>query len=334
MPRQSNQKMKILYLMKILLEKTDEQHPMTLQEIMDELSLYGVTTERKSLYDDFETLRVFGLDIVGSKGKRYAYYVASRTFELPELKLLVDAVQSSRFITRKKSNELIKKVESLLSVHEANRLQRQVYVANRIKTMNESIYYNVDTLHEAIAMGKKITFLYDEWVVDFQSPKKVKRKYRHDGARYSVSPWALAWDDENYYLVAFDDNGQCIKHFRVDKMSAIQTTDEQRVGQEAFDRFDLGVYSKKVFGMFGGEEETVSLRFENRFIGVVIDRFGEEAAIRPDGEEHFFLTTKVAVSPQFMAWLFGLGTAVKVIAPESLAQAYQKELEKVLEAYK
>ena len=184
------------------------------------------------------------------KEKNYEYYIANRSFELPELKLLVDAVQSSKFITHKKSNELIKKVEGLASVHQARQLQRQVFVQNRVKTMNESIYYNVDKIHNAISQGVKVSFLYFEWAVSFTTKERIKRPKR-GGERYAISPWALTWDDENYYMIGYDSESKKIKHYRVDKMQSIELTDEKRDGQRVFQKFDMAQYSKMTFGMYG-----------------------------------------------------------------------------------
>lgn len=333
MPKGSNQKMKLLYLQKILLERTDEDHPMTMAEIAAALADYGISAERKSLYDDIEALRTFGLDIVKSgSGSSFGYAVVTRTFELPELKLLVDAVQSSRFLTHKKSNELIKKVESLASTHEASLLQRQVYVANRIKAMNESIYYNVDKIHAAISTDRQISFLYFEWAVDFTGTQKVKKQLRKDGGRYQISPWALVWDDENYYMVGFDSDAGMIKHYRVDKMSDIALTEQHRDGRSHFEQFDPAIYSKKIFGMFGGEEETVTLHFVNRLIGVVLDRFGKDVFLSPVDEDHFSVTIHAVVSPRFLSWLFGFGNEVTIVSPPSLLEKYRAMAAEVLES--
>ena len=258
----ANQKTKILYLMKILMEETDELHPLTIKELVTKLDQYNIQAERKSLYNDIENLRSFGIDIEKNNARACAYYVASRSFELPELKLLVDAVQSSKFITHKKSTELIHKIGQLTSVYEARQLKRQVYITNRIKTVNECIYYNVDYIHNAIAQDKQITFQYFEWVVDFQQPEKVRKQFRKNGEFYCVSPWALSWDDEKYYLVAFDSATNQIKHYRVDKMSSIALLEQPRQGKECFQQFDLAVYSQKVFGMYGGKEEKITLKLK------------------------------------------------------------------------
>lgn len=326
MAKSFNQKEKILCLMKLFLEETDVEHPLARKDLEIRLSDFGVSTERKSLYSDIETLKRFGMDIAYRKERPEGYYLASHEFELAELKLLVDAVQSSRFITEKKSNSLIQKIEGLASRYEARQLQRQVVVTNRIKAMNESIYYNVDKLHAAIASNQQILFQYFEWTI------QKKMRLKKDGKSYKVSPWAMTWDDENYYLIGYDVEADMLKHFRVDKMLEIVMLDEHRVGKEAFGRFDLAHYSKKTFGMFGGEEETLRIRFHNRYIGVVIDRFGKDVSIRPDGE-HFIVRIDVAVSEPFFGWLAGLGKDVKIISPSYVAEMYLNLLREIAGVY-
>lgn len=334
MPRNPNQKLKLLYLYKILQERTDEEHAITLAQILEALSGYGITAERKSIYDDLEALRVYGVDVEMRKEKSYEYYIANRSFELPELKLLVDAVQSSKFITHKKSNELIKKVEGLASVHQARRLQRQVFVQNRVKTMNESIYYNVDQIHSAISQGVKISFLYFEWAVSFTTKERVKKRPKRGGERYAISPWALTWDDENYYMIGYDSESKKIKHYRVDKMQSIELTDEKRDGQRMFQKFDMAQYSKMTFGMYGGDEEEVKLRFQNNLIGVVVDRFGKDVFLSQDGNDSFTISVKVMASPQFFAWVFGLGEGVQILSPPGVAKQFKKHAKKVMKQYK
>lgn len=327
MAKRANQKIKILYLMKILYERTDDVHGMTLHELSDALLEYGVEAERKTLYDDLEVLRLFGMDIEARKDKSVRYHVVSRDFELPELKLLVDAVQSSKFITHKKSNELIRKIEAFTSRYEAQKLQRQVHVANRIKTMNESIYYTVDTVHEAISKNVRIRFSYFEWNT------KKEKVLRHDGKRYEVSPWALTWDDENYYLIAYDSEAGIIKHYRVDKMLNLSLSELPRDGAALFADFDMAQYSKKTFGMFGGTEEQVTLRVHNRLAGVVIDRFGQDLVLLKEDEDHFRITVKVAVSPTFLSWLLNFGDQVKILSPISVQTAYKDLLKATLAQY-
>ena len=327
MPKSSNQKLKLLYLMQMLLERSDENHPLTVQDMIDELSQHDISAERKSIYADLEALQLFGLDIVRSKGKSTGYYIASRDFELPELKLLVDSVQSSKFITHRKTLALIKKIEGLASVYDAQLLQRQVYVRNRVKSMNESVYYNVDEISGAISRDRIIRFNYFEFDVNKQ------RRYRHDGKVYEISPFALMWDDENYYMLGYDPEAEKLKHYRVDKMTNIESAETERSGKELFAGLDMSSYSKQVFGMFTGSEQTVKLRFENRLAGAVIDRFGKEIMLIPDGDEHFTVSADIAVSPQFYAWVFGFGTAVEILAPESARQELAQLAESVGRIY-
>lgn len=332
MPRSTNQKLKLLYLAKILLDKTDEDHHLSMEELLALLARHGVDAERKSIYSDIAALQNFGLDIISQRGPGGGYYIASREFELPELKLLVDAIQCSRFITEKKSNELIKKIESLASEAQAHALQRQVYVSGRVKTMNESIYYNIDKLHAAVSAGVQITYQYFEWALDFSAAQRVFKRYRKYGALYQVSPWALTWDDENYYLVAYDGGAGEIRHYRVDKMEHISLTDRPREGQQFFqEHFDIAAYSRKVFGMFSGAEKAVRLRCENSFIGVLRDRFGADLMIQRDDDTHFFVRITVAVSPQFFSWVFGLGGAVQIVEPPEVREDFQKQLHAMLE---
>lgn len=328
MSKGTNQKLKLIYLIKIMMEKTDNTHSLTMPEILKELEKYGITAERKSIYSDFETIRMLGMDIINEQnGKSHGYRMVTRQFEMAELKLLVDAIQSSKFITERKSKELIKKLESLASHYEAKQLQRQVYVSGRIKTMNESIYYNVDEIHNAISSNRKITFQYFQWNI------KKKMELRRDGQFYVISPWALSWDDENYYMIGFDGEADRIKHFRVDKMLKISSLDEPREGRELFERFDVAEYARKSFGMFGGEEQTVKLEFENRLVGVVIDRFGKEVILVPADKEHFRVNVNIAVSDQFLGWIFALGEGVKILGPENVVERMKEEARRVYERY-
>lgn len=332
MAKNPHQKLKLLYLHQILLQKTDENHKLSMDDILRALACCGIEAERKSIYSDIAALQDFGLDIILQRGPGGGYYVASRDFELPELKLLVDAIQCSRFITQKKSDELIHKIESLASEPQARVLQRQVYIADRIKTMNESIYYNIDTLHAAISAGVQITFQYFEWVLNFSVQDRIQKRYRHDGARYQVSPWALTWDDENYYMIAYEATSNSIRHYRVDKMEHIALTEQPREGQSLFhDRFNPADYSRKVFGMFSGEEKIVRLRCENRFIGVLRDRFGAGLMVQPLEDGYFAVNVTVAVSPHFFSWVFGLGDGVQIMEPQDVRQQFQQQLKQLLD---
>ena len=328
MARSAYQKLKPLYIMNYLLQNSDEDHLVSMSQLIEHLAAHGIPSERKSVYDDIEALRVFGLDIVqGGSGKNAGYYIANRSFELPELKLLVDSVQSSKFITHKKTATLIKKIETLASIHKAQLLNRQVYVKNRIKTMNESIYYNIDAIQSGISQNKKIQFKYFEYTV------QKTRHYRKDGAFYVVSPFAMTWDDENYYLVAFDSQAGIIKHYRVDKMTEISSTEEDRDGLDAYQALDMAVYARKVFGMFSGEEESVQLRFENHLVGAVLDRLGQEVFIIADGDDHFTVRADVVVSPQFFAWVTGFGAAAQIIGPDDVVEKMRQHINSVAALY-
>lgn len=328
MARSSFQKLKIVYVMDYLLKNSDEHHPVSTSQLISYLKTHGIPAERKTIYSDIDALRDYGMDIISvSEGNHHGYYVASREFELPELKLLVDSVQSSKFITHKKTMSLIQKIEGLASVHEAQLLNRQVFVKNRIKTMNESIYYNVDAIHAGIANNHKIRFHYFEYTV------QKERRFRKNNAWYVISPFALTWDDENYYLVAFDSTAGIIKHFRVDKMVDIEMTDEVRDGQEAFAALDMAVYARKVFGMFSGEAVSVQLRFENHLVGAVLDRLGRDAILVPDGNDHFTVRTEVVVSPQFFAWVTGFGASAQIISPDTVVVQMREHIRSVASLY-
>lgn len=290
------------------MEKTDEEHSITVPEMITELARHGISAERKSIYDDLECLRVFGMDICSKKSRTTGYYIASRDFELPELKLLVDSVQASKFITHKKSLELISKIEKLTSHENARMLARQVFVTNRVKTVNEKIYYNVDRIHEAIAKNKQITFKY------FYLDAKKEKVYRKDGKNYTESPVSLTWDDENYYLITYKEKYGNYTHYRVDKMEQIEITEENRILSDK--PFDLSSYAKSTFQMFGGEEIDVCVQFENELVGVIFDRFGTDIPIIKRDDKHFECHIKVAASPQFLSWLISFGNRAKIISPD------------------
>lgn len=328
MPKGSNQKLKLYHLAQIMLENTDDDHYITMPEIMSALEPYEVTADRRTIYADLKDLEALGIEVEGEPvGGGYRYHVVERPFELPELKLLVDAIQSSKFITERKTNALIRKLEKLVSKYEAMKLQRQVYVSGRIKTMNESIYYTVDTIHNAISENRKIRFQYFQWNV------KKEMELRHDGAYYHISPWGLSWDAENYYLIGYDSEAGKIKHYRVDKMLRLQMSDEKREGKEYFKKLDMADYAKKSFGMFGGREEKVKLLVENTLAGVIIDRFGKDIMLIPSDEEHFTVNVDVHVSTQFFGWIISLGERVKILGPEEVVAQMKEEIQRLARQY-
>ena len=327
MPKSANNKLKILYLAKIFSEETDKNHGMSMSEILDRLNSLGIDSERKSIYSDIRALNEFGANIKMTREKPTKYFSDNKKFELAELKLLVDAVQSSKFITHKKSEELIKKIEELAGKYEAQSLQKNVYVANRIKTMNESIYYSVDYIQSAINKNKQISFNYFDW-----NPNK-NRVLRHNGQTYIISPWSLIWDDENYYMIGFDSAEDKIKHYRVDKMLNLKITKLCRKGEKLFENFDMALYSNKTFSMYGGKEELVTLICKNNMSSIIIDRFGLNVYMRKNDENTFLVAVRVAVSPTFLTWLMNFGSDIKIISPENVISKFKEIALKALEQY-
>lgn len=317
MPKSGNQKLKILYLMEFLLKNTDEEHPALMRDIIEYLEQCGVGAERKSVYSDIEGLKIFGLDIISTpKG----YFVGERDFELPEVKMLVDCVSASKFITEKKSEKLIKKIESLASRHEGYQLQRQVFIADRVKVANEEIYRSVDTLHDAINEKKKVVFKYFEYGTD------KKKKYRNDGNDYVVSPYSLTVSDENYYLISHYPKHEALTNFRVDRMTDIRVSDEkcEKIESVMGENFSIGEYAKKVFSMYGGENVRVELLCENKMMNPIIDKFGEEVFVQKADDEHFTACVNVNISPTFFAWVFTFEGKIKITSPEKVKEQFGK----------
>ena len=319
-------RLKILYLYKILWEKTDSEHALTMPQIQSELKKYGVEAGRKAIYEYIDALREFGAEIDSGLGKSSGYSLASRTFDLPELKLLADAVAASRFFTEKKARELVEKLETLCSEHEAGSIRRHVYIANRLTTDNERIYYNVNEIHRAIAEKRKITFRY------FDYDLRKRKKYR-EGERV-CSPYALTWNEEKYYLIAHYEKYGGITHFRVDRMENVRILDEP--AHKMPRDFKLSEYMGSTFSMFSGEEETVRLRFKNTLINAVIDRFGRQITLVPDGDEHFTVKVPVRTSrpAPFFGWLFQFGTDAQILSPETLKKEYVDMLGRTAKANK
>ncbi len=328
MAKSAGQKLKLLYIAKLLSESTDEKHPASTADIIAYLDANGIHSERKSIYDDIDKLCEFGYDIIQVHSRLGGgYYMAGREFELAELKLLVDAVQSSRFITTRKSRSLIKKLERMAGKYDAGKLQRQVFVAGRVKTENESIYYNVDSIHRAIQENKQIRFQYLDWNLRKQLVPRLN-------AERTVSPWALIWREENYYLAAYDSRDGVMKHFRVDKMGKTAVLEQKREGMEQFARVDPASYTNQTFGMYSGDEESVTLQFPNRLVGVVLDRFGKDADIRPMTDRIFRVRVRVAVSGQFFGWLAGIGREAVVVSPVSVREQYSRWLSDIVTTMK
>lgn len=329
MPKESNQKLKLLYLLKILYEESDEEHFVPMPYILDKLSAYGINAERKSVYSDLSYLEQFGFDIISQKGKKSGYALLSRNFEMPELKHLVDSVQASKFITEKKANALIKKLESLTSNHNAKKLHRQVYVSQSVKSANETIYYNVDTLHEAILQRKKVAFKYFEYNI------KKERVLKNNGEDYIASPYSLTICDEKYYLVSHCTKHENFSNFRVDKMENIRILDEEITDYKSFagESFSIADYSKKLFSMFSGDIIEVKLLCENSVVNAVIDRFGQDVLIRREDDLHFIATLKISQSPTFFAWVFTFGDKMKILSPEDTVNKFKDTISKVKELY-
>ncbi len=318
------QRLKLLYLYKILTEQTDENHALTLPEIITKLEFYGISAARKALYEDIEALKLYGLDIVDGRGRNANYRVVSREFELAELKLLADAVTSSKFLTEKKSRELTNKIASLCSVHEAKQLRRQVFVSGRVKSINEKIYLAVDAIHHAISSGKQITFRYFSY-------DREKRKVYRDGKR-TCSPYALVWDDEKYYMVAYCEKRSSIINFRVDRMETVEISEAPArplpVG------FDLTEYLGSTFSMFAGESREVKLRFHNKLVNSVIDRFGKDIKMVPLDDDHFSIHASVKVQPPFFGWLFQFGEQASILEPADVVEEYRQMLQSTMNALK
>ena len=313
MPKSDNQKLKIFYILDYLQRNSNAQHPVRASDLIDMLEKrHNILCERKSVYSDIAALQEYGVDIVSIPGKKGGYYIASRNFELPELKLLIDAVQSSRFLTEKKSRQLIEKLCNQCNEHDARLMRRDVLVSGRVKSMNETIYYNVDTIQEAISANRQITFRYFDWDLNG------KRKYRD--REYVASPYGLCQDNENCYLLAFTLR-HGITSYRVDRMADIQLTDESRIPCPELTGKKLTEHANRLFQMYSGEAATVKLRFHRSLINVVIDRFGRDVLLIPDGEEHFVFTVDVAVSPMFLSWIVGFGAKAKILYPQSVVDA-------------
>lgn len=325
--KREGQKIRLLALKAILERETDDRHGIGMERILELLrEEYGIESERKSIYDDMRVLRESDfLDVTPPQGKDREYSVASRTFELPEIKMMIDSIQSSKFLSERKSRELIRKIETMCSRYEANMLQREVVLANRVKSTNTKIYFNIDAIHAAIANNYRISFRYFDYDLDKE------RKYFKKGDKYIASPWKLIYADENYYLLAFE--GGKFKHFRVDKMEDVVEAFGDREGGDEAAKFDMSNYNKYTFNMYGGEVEPVTMVFQNRMVGAVMDRFGHDVLIMKEDDRHFRITVPVAISMQFFGWGFGLGKMVRIVEPEDVKAKMKKALQDIIERY-
>ena len=313
MAKRENGKQKLIRLIQILIKYTDEDHGLTMAEIIEKLSEYGISAERKSIYDDFAVLDEIGLSVSKTKSKDTRYFIDFCIFELAELKMLVDAVQSSKFITAKKSREIISRLESFTSIHRSKELSRQVYVEDRVKTANPATIYTVDSVHTAINTNSRLKFHY------FEYDAEKKKKIRRDGEFYTVSPLSLIWSEENYYLVAYEEAAEKIKHFRIDKMLDVTVTGEKRARSKVTEAFNPSDYSRKVFGMYGGREELVTLECREKLAGVILDRFGAAPTFHKT-DFGFKFSLRVMISPTFFAWVMGFGDDIKILAPDSVSK--------------
>ncbi len=319
-------RLKMFYLMEIFLQRTDENHALNATELKQILETeYEISVNRTTLYSDIQKMIDADFDILCRDNKTGGYYMASREFELAELKLLVDAVQASNFVTKKKSVDLIRKLESLCSQHEAKELSSQVTIYNRSKTTNETIYYNIDMIHSAIFRNRQITYQYVEWTM------QKKTEPRHGGEYYIVSPLNLIWDDENYYLVGFDEKSGKVKHYRVDKMRDMSIQEDIRSEQALAEKIDAAAFSKKTFGMFSGQDIKVQFRGHKSLVGVMLDRFGTDIWMHQLDDETFSAQVMVTVSPQFFGWVTAIGKHLRITGPEEVKKAYREYLEEILE---
>ena len=325
MPKSDNQKLKIFYILDYLQKNSHQDHPVRAAELLSMLERqHHIVCDRKTIYSDIAALQDYGVDIVSIPGKNGGYYIASRNFELPELKLLIDAVLSSRFLTEKKSRELIEKLCNQCSVHDAQLMRRDVLVSGRVKSMNETIYYNVDAIQEAIAQNRKITFRYFDWGIDG------KRRYREK--HYEASPYGLCQDNENCYLLAHSPR-HGVTSYRVDRMSDISLLEEKRTPCPELTGKSLNEHASRLFQMYAGDATTVKLRFHRDLINVVIDRFGRDTMLFPDGEEYFVFSVNVAVSPMFLSWVIGFGSKAKILYPQSVIEQCRDLCRSALEQY-
>lgn len=319
-------KPRILYLQRILLERTDEEHPLTTSQLIEILNTeYGISAHRTTISKDIASLQEFGLDIVTIHSTQSKYFVGSRKFELPELKLLIDAVESSKFITKKKSDALIEKIHSLTSPGQVSKLKRNNYVADRIKPDNEQIYYIVDTINDAINEGRQISFQY----YDYTGLKK--KVLKNKGEVYVLSPYHLLWNGDYYYVIGYSEKKSKVVTFRVDRIAATPSVLQEAAVPTPKD-FDLAEFTKEVFFMYDGNNVTVDLRCDNSLMKTMIDRFGEDVKTLAYDMTSFRLITEVSASQTFFGWVFGFGGKVQILAPAEVKEQYRQMIMKANES--
>ncbi len=325
MPKSDNQKLKIFYILDYLKQNSHQDHLVRAAELISMLNrMHNISCDRKTIYSDIAALQDYGVDIISIPGKNGGYYIGSRNFELPELKLLIDAVQSSRYLTERKSRELIEKLCAECSVHDARLMRRDILVSGRVKSMNETIYYNVDSIQDAITQNRQISFRYFDWGLDG------KRKYRDKS--YTASPYSLCQDNENCYLLALSPR-HGVTSYRVDRMADIESLEQPRVPCPELSGKALTEHANRLFQMYSGDEVSVKMRFHRSMLNAVVDRFGQEVMLIPDGEDHFIFTAPVAVSPMFLSWIIGFGSLAKILYPQSVADACVSMCQQTLDQY-
>ncbi len=326
------QKVKLLYIIKILSELTDDEHPLSATEICKNLALYGVTAERKAIYDDIECLIGFGYDIIQTRTPKNGYFLASRDFELPEVFLLGDAVRTAKFISEKKTRELTKKLDGLVSRYQAKGNLRGIYIDSSSKTHNEELFYNIDSINTAIEQGKKIKFTYSKKILREGKQIVTESKTR------IVSPYAMTWQFDYYYLIGNYEKYDNLMNLRIDRIHSVEILDEPiRHFSEVsayIDTFDVADYTKKLFGMFGGNTQEIKLRCNNKILEQVTDRFGDSIFITNVNEQSFDFTVKAAVSDALVTWITNYSDMIEVLRPDELREKIVDRVEKILKVYK
>ena len=316
-----DKKSRILYVLKYLKQMSDENDPVTSNDISDYLNSLGMGVHRATIPEDIKLLQEFGIDIIKIRSSPNKYFIGSREFELPELKLLVDAVQSSRFITPKKSKNLHGKIVSLTNDKQAKSLKRELYAEHHIKPFNEQIYYTVDIIHAAINDKQTIEFRYFDY-----TPEKQK-VFKYNGYKYNFSPYTLFWSGDYYYVIGYSNKHEKIAQFRVDRIEHPKTSDKAFKPKPS-DYFPSD-YANEVFSMYDGESLTVELECENALMNVIIDRFGKDVQTSIIDEKHFKVTAEVSVSPTFYGWVFQFAGKLRILSPDKVKRKYKRMASKI-----